>query len=371
MNVSNLLTLGLSHTRNAVAQAVYLNHGYDMTRPVTFHALVNERCNCKCRHCDYWRQASYVPEMSIGQWRTALMSIKEFAGPFSISFSGGEPFMKKGFIDLLRFCHDNGIHAGVTTNGALLNERNVPEIVAARPFNLSISVDSHIAEVHDHVRGMNGLMGRVQRGLALLRQEQERQGISFPIIIKPTVMSLNFRTLPELVDWALTSGATAVNFQPLGRWTPETDKELWIETADLPELDQVMERLIAMKKAGAPIMNSEEVLSLMSASFREEKASAKHLPCRIGMQEMYIRPDGEVRLCFHFPSIGNLATQSAREIWTGQKAASVRAATVKCDKLCLLTCLSHKSLANRISQAVTLLTRQASGNTSTLSASHA
>jgi len=358
MKISELATMGLKHSRNAVAEALYLKTGLDVTRPITFHGLVNERCNCKCRHCEYWRQKEYIPEMSIEEWQKTLLSIREFTGPFAINFSGGEPFIKKGFIDLLRFCSEHHIHAGVTTNGALLNERNVPAIVAARPFNLNISLDSNSAEVHDYVRGMNGLLDRITRGIALLQEEQSKQGISFPIIIKPTVMSLNFRTLPDIIDWAVGLGVTAVNFQPLGRWTPETYDELWIEEKDLPELDRVMGRIIGMKRNGAPVMNSEEVLRLMSASFREEKAPPENLPCRIGLQEFYIRPDGDVKLCFHFPSIGNTGSQSAKEIWTGEKARKIRAATIGCDKLCLLTCLSHKSLVHKVNQAVTILSRQ-------------
>ena len=76
MNITELLTLGLSHTRNAVAEALYLKTNIDLTRPITFHALVNERCNCKCRHCEYWRQAEYIPELSIDEWKKTLLSIK-------------------------------------------------------------------------------------------------------------------------------------------------------------------------------------------------------------------------------------------------------------------------------------------------------
>lgn len=348
----------MKHTRNAVAEGLYLKTGIDLTRPITFHALVNERCNCKCRHCEYWRQKEYIPEMSIEAWQQALLSIKEFTGPFAVNFSGGEPFIKKGFVDLLRFCSEQNIHAGVTTNGAMLNERNAAAIVAAKPFNLNISCDANSAEVHDYVRGMDGLFLKITRGIALLQQEQRKQGVSFPIIIKPTVMSLNFRLLPEIVEWAVGIGASAVNFQPLGRWTPETYEELWIEPEDHPELDRVMEKIIGMKRAGAPVMNSEEVLRLMSASFREEKASPENLPCRIGMQEFYVRPDGEVKLCFHFPSVGNIVSQPAREIWRGEQAQKIRKATITCDKLCLLTCLSNKSLLLKFNQAMTILSRQ-------------
>ena len=357
MNITELFSLGLKHGRNALAESAYLSAGIDFTRPVTFHALVNERCNCRCRHCEYWRMDEYMPEMPVEEWKKILLGIREFTGSFAINFSGGEPLIKKGFLELLAFCADHDIHAGVTTNGMLL-ERNASDLVAARPFNVNISLDSHRADVHDYIRGREGLFGKILKGIALLKEEQERQKIPFPIIFKPTVMSLNFRELPELVDFAVSVGASAVNFQPLGRWTAETREELWIEERDWPELDRVMERLIAMKRNGSPIMNSEEVLGLMTANFREEKASPENLPCRIGLQELYIRPDGDARLCFHFPSIGNMREQSAKEIWYGPQAKKIRSATLKCDKLCLLTCLSHKSLGNKVNQALTMLSRQ-------------
>jgi MoaA/NifB/PqqE/SkfB family radical SAM enzyme len=242
----------------------------------------------------------------------------------------------------------------MTTNGMLL-ERHAAELVAARPFNINISLDSHNADTHDYIRGREGLHEKICRGIARLKEEQNRQAISFPIIIKPTVMSLNYRHLPELVSFAEQIGVSAVNFQPLGRWTEETNNELWIEKEEWPKLVNVMQRLIVMKREGAPIMNSEEILGLMTASFREEKASTENLPCRIGLHEYFIRPDGDVRLCFHFPSIGNASKHSAKEIWRGAEAQKIRKATLQCDKLCLLTCLSQKSLGNKISQAITML----------------
>jgi MoaA/NifB/PqqE/SkfB family radical SAM enzyme len=74
--------------------------GHDRTKPVTFYGLVNERCNVKCRHCEYWRLKHYVKEMTIKEWQTALTSIEDFVAQFSINFSGGEPFVKPGFIRL-------------------------------------------------------------------------------------------------------------------------------------------------------------------------------------------------------------------------------------------------------------------------------
>ena len=117
MDALTLSRLGVKHTKNAVAESLRINTGYDITSPITFYGIINERCNVKCRQCEYWRLKEYKDEMTIEEWQNALLSIKEFVGEFSINFSGGEPYIKKGFLDLLTFANKNGIHAGVTTNG--------------------------------------------------------------------------------------------------------------------------------------------------------------------------------------------------------------------------------------------------------------
>lgn len=355
MKISTLSRLAFKHTKNAAAEAIYLQTGIDRTRPTTFYGLVNERCNVKCRYCEYWRLPKYRQEMSIEEWQSALLSIREFVGEYSISFSGGEPFIKPGFVDLLRFCGENGIHAGVTTNGSALNERNAEKTVLARPFNVNISCDAPDAKLHDYLRGSDGLFDKLTNGLKYLRRYQKQHGIDFPIIIKPTIESRNFRVLPALVRWAEEIGATAVNMQPMDRWTPETYDELWIEEPDHEDLQGIIDELLAMKRRGAPIMNSDEGLRLWVRHFREESAPPEVMPCRVGMRDFFIRPDGKIEVCFYYPPIGNIREASAREIWYGEAAEGIRRQTVECDKLCLHTCLSQKSLTDKVKMGLKLV----------------
>jgi MoaA/NifB/PqqE/SkfB family radical SAM enzyme len=357
MDIAALIELGFKHTQNALAEETYLKTGYDATRPVAFYALVNERCNVKCRYCEFWRKPHYVDEMTIDEWKKALLSIKDFVGKFSISFSGGEPFIKPGFIDLLAWCHPNGISAGVTTNGSALTKRNAEKVVAARPFNVNISVDAPSAEVHDYLRGWPGLFDKLSAGIRYLVEERKRQNVSFPLMVKPTINSRNFRHLPALIEWAQTMGADTVSPQPMNRWTPETYDELWIEEAELPELEQVIDQVIKMKRAGAPVLTPEKVLLLFADHFREKKAPREVMPCRVGLRNFMIHTDGEVKLCPYdeFPAVGNVKTQSAREIWYSDLARTTRHDTVACEKLCLLTCVSQKTLMDKVKMGVQLL----------------
>lgn len=356
MNIGELASLGWKHTVSAVAEEAYLKTGIDATRPVTFYGLVNERCNVKCRYCEYWRLLQYSEEMSIEQWEAALLSVKEFVGNFSINFSGGEPLIKPGFIGLLAWCRANGIKAGVTTNGSALTKANAARIVAAHPFNVNISLDAATAEVHDYLRGSPGLFEKLSQGIVYLLEQRKSQQVEFPITVKPTVNAVNFRHLPALVEWAARMGHLCVSPQPLDRWSAETWNELWIEKGDIAEFEAVIERLVAMQKDGAPILTPAHVLRLMPGHFCDQQAPRSVLPCRVGMRNFFIRTNGDVEVCvLGFPAIGNLKEKTAREIWQGAKAREVRRGTASCEKLCLITCLSQKTLGNKVGMALKML----------------
>jgi len=350
--------MAVNHARNAVAEELYLHTALDTTKPVTIQGIVNEICNYKCRYCEFWRLPQYRPEMSIEEWKKALLDLKEFRGSYHIEFSGGEPYLKKGFVELLEFCRAQGLQWGVTTNGsAFLSNKIVRSTLAAKPFNINISLDSKRPEIHDYSRGIDGSLDKLLQGLSNVLAVRKELRLSFPIIIKPVVHRLNFRYMPEMVQWIQQIGATAINFQPVDRWTPETHNELWIDDPkDFEDLNRVSDDLIAMKRSGAPILNPELILAAWGKHFREEKAPAEYMPCRVGLRNYFIRPDGEVEVCWYYKSIGNVRNSNAREIWYGEEAAQRRKETVACDSLCLFTCLSQKKLVDKVKMGLTLIT---------------
>ena len=259
-------------------------------------------------------------------------------------------------VDILHFCHQHGIRSGVTSNGSAFTHKNVERIVAAHPFNVNISCDAPSKAVHDEFRGFPGSFDKLLRGINFLLEERDKQNISFPIMIKTTISSMNFRLLPEIIEWGKKLGVDAINFQPLDRWTPETYDKLWINQESWAELAAVIEELVRMKSQGAPILNTEDSLRLVVSHYREEKVPPeKATTCRVGLRNYFIRSNGEVELCYFYPTVGNVKDQGARKIWYGSEAKKIRQQTTQCSKLCLTTCLSNKGLGDKFKQAVKLL----------------
>jgi hypothetical protein len=98
----------------------------------------------------------------------------------------------------------------------------------AEEVYLKTWVDATTASVHDHLRGSPGPFEKLRNGIVYLLEERKRQQVEFPITLKPTINSVNFRFLPALVGRTSAIGDLCVSPHTMSRWTSETYDELWI-----------------------------------------------------------------------------------------------------------------------------------------------
>jgi MoaA/NifB/PqqE/SkfB family radical SAM enzyme len=340
------------HLSAAIPEILYLKTRVDLTRPIEIRAKLTNQCNYKCLQCACWRMADYS-EISIDQWMAALASIKEFLGPYTIQFVGGEPFVKKGFLDLLSFCRRESIDFGVITNGsAFVSKSVINRFVEAHPLKVEISVDGPTPEIHDRLRGIPGSLLSISAGIHRLLDTQRRLNIQFPLRIKATLNSVNFRAMPDLVTWAMEHGATTIDIEPIREWTDESKGELWPSFEDMTDLESVIANLIRMKRAGARIETSEPKMVGWMKHFRREKVPPEVSTCRVGTRVFSINPVGMVRSCDEFSSLGDVTRDSARDIWTGESARKLRRATVECTKGCAYGCMASKSTTQKIKRGL-------------------
>jgi MoaA/NifB/PqqE/SkfB family radical SAM enzyme len=295
--------------------------------------------------------------MTIEQWKEALASLKDFLGPYTIQFAGGEPFLKKGFLDLLKFCREQSIEFGLITNGfAFINPKVISTLVASRPLNVDVSVDGPTPEIHDRLRGVPGSLAAITRGIDALRAEQGRAGVRFPIRIKPTLNAWNFRSMPALVSWTVDVGATSIDIQPIREWTDESRTVLWLSPDEVVELEGVIAELIGLKASGAPIETSDHILKAMHDHFLRKPVTPEIATCLVGLRKFDIDPRGIVTTCGEFSPLGDVTKESARAIWEGIAARENRRQTTACTKGCAFGC-TPKPFREKVRRALILLRR--------------
>lgn len=359
MEPNTVIRLASKVLGRSSAEELYLRTGYNRTKPSDFTATLTERCNYRCSYCCHWRQEAYTEEMSLDEWKTALLSIRDFVGGFAVQFLGGEPMLVPWFFQLATFCFQSRIDWGVITNGSSLSADRVRSLVLANPLNIDISLDSLQAQVHDHVRGVPGSTTHVSDGIKRLVEARQQGGRKFPIRIKPTVTRHNIGCLNEIVDWAETMPSVLVDFSPVR--LPRRDEVAAIYPRSGRELDRLtleIERLIRRKASGAPVETSNAKLRAMIPHFQDAPATHGVASCRVGLRSINIRPNGDVDHCHIFNKIGSLRRSTMREIWMNWNRREIVERTVACKlftSTCSMSCHSHRSLSQDISRGLKII----------------
>lgn len=177
---------------------------------------VTDRCDLRCIYCMSERMR-FLP-------RNELLSIEELdqlcaafvrRGVRRLRFTGGEPLVRRGFLDLLnsvkRHLGSGLDEITVTTNGVQLAEFADP-IFAAGVRRVNVSVDSRDRDTFKHITRRDRLP-EVLAGI----DAAERAGLK----VKINTVALkrdNAHEIPDLIMWAHGRGfdITLIETMPLG-----------------------------------------------------------------------------------------------------------------------------------------------------------
>lgn len=164
------------------------------------------RCNLKCAHC--YSTSGPEESFALGVEELAGLLTDAFAlGYRSVSISGGEPLMYAGLEELLSHARGLGMHTGMVTNGALLNEERLARIGPLLDA-VAVSLDGP-EELHNSIRGSHQAYSRALRALDLLAASGHRTAVIH------TVTRTSLPHLPEIIDTAASHSAQLLRLHPL------------------------------------------------------------------------------------------------------------------------------------------------------------
>ena len=173
-----------------------------LNRRVTYlRVSLTEQCDFRCGYC-YGSEDNVeqnTPHLDNADF-TNLIRIFASLGVNKIRFTGGEPLLRKGIVDIVKRTSDlDGITAiGITTNGYNLS-RFLHPLLDAGLNRLNISLDTLNRENFKAVTGIDGL-GRVRASI----DEAEKSGAFEYVKINTVIMrGINDNEIPRFVEWAL------------------------------------------------------------------------------------------------------------------------------------------------------------------------
>ncbi|MDR1853784.1 MAG: heme d1 biosynthesis radical SAM protein NirJ [Azoarcus sp.] len=164
----------------------------DPPAPVVIWNLTR-RCNLTCKHCYAVSTDTRFPgELDTA---TALRVLEDLwaSRVRVLILSGGEPLLRPDFFEIAQSARAMGFFVALSTNGTLIDERNIVEIAASDFDYVGISLDG-METTHDHFRQCVGAFAASLAGLRLCRRHGLKTGVRF------TLTRQNAADLPALLD---------------------------------------------------------------------------------------------------------------------------------------------------------------------------
>lgn len=222
IKIKNAIEKHAEALENSVAQWV---KNRTLPPKMVYQITSSNICNYACIMCSPLRSSSLAKKMGFSsQIKQVDISDIEIPVGAEVALSGGEPFLIKGYLDLLSRSPPD-ISLNITTNGSIVNNELILLLKKFKNLYLTISIDS-IEEHYQKIR-INGDWAAVEHNIEIFKS-------NFPnIFIKTTVQKDNVNQLYTIYDWArkknLSWKAHALTNPSFFRW----------QNADHVDVDQL------------------------------------------------------------------------------------------------------------------------------------
>lgn len=268
------------------------------SRPLTCLWEVTYDCNLGCRHCYVERDGRGI--LSLDECVRVLDEIAR-EGVLFVSFTGGEPFARGDFIDILRAARAREFAFRVLTNGTLLGEREADALADVAPTSVDFSLYGR-ESIHDGVTRVAGSYTKTRAAADMMLA----RGVH--VRIKTPLMRANLAELRDVKDLAASLGASfvfdaTIVCRPSGDRTPLAEQ---VSDADLLTLMRELYEGRAVPKGGN-LEGGEPFCSAARGTMR-------------------ITPTGDVTPCVAIPtSAGSLKGRPFAELWGSPEFERIRA----------------------------------------------
>jgi len=156
-------------------------------------------CNLKCIHC-YVAEYPDQKELSFSEIIGILDQIHK-ENCLKLVFTGGEPLLRKDFLDIYTYAKTKGFLISLFTNGTLLTEEIADHLNEYPPFNIEITLNGITRQTYEKITRISGSFQKCLQGIHLLLERQ------LPLTVKSNGMKLNRDEILKIKDYAESLGA--------------------------------------------------------------------------------------------------------------------------------------------------------------------
>lgn len=278
---------------------------------------ITNQCNLNCLYCAVSSTKNSPGDLSLEEWKDVIDELARIK-VFHLLISGGEPFIRQDFQQILKHILHYHFRISINTNGTLFNKEILYLLSESwRLDDLQVSLDGADPDVHNVIRG-KGSFEKTINGVKQLRQWE----IPFSFFV--VVCKNNKNQIDKIVWLGEKVGASRITFSsllPQGSALSHLD-DLFLSfeeqkdvNAKLRKLRQEYPQLVSGSlMEGIKMMDS---ISKPDILFNSSGKPHKITSCAGSVKECSIRPEGWVIPCdrlWDF-TVGNVKDEPFQSIW--------------------------------------------------------
>jgi mycofactocin radical SAM maturase len=269
--------------------------------PVNLTWEITLICNLRCAHC-LSDSGIVAPDELSPQECLKLVDEMTALKVFQVNIGGGEPFIRKDFVDLLNYAHAKGLVTCVSTNGTVIDNDLAKRLAKLKMLYLQVSLDGATEDVNDHIRG-KGTYNKILGAIDCLAKND------VPFSINTVLTRLNYSQLDSLRSLARDYGAElrVSRFRPSGRGKASK--------AYLGPYKDQLEAFADWLQKHDLVRTGDSFFCLTSESRRRKGLDM----CGAAKMTCCISPNGNVYPCAFMQEkpflVGNVLTASFKDMW--------------------------------------------------------
>jgi MoaA/NifB/PqqE/SkfB family radical SAM enzyme len=188
---------------STVTLADFLNSSVDSNSiPLVGSFNITYRCNQRCIHCGIVNNADRR-EMDFLQICRIMDELRE-VGCLWLIITGGEPLLRRDFLDIYIYAKKKGFLITLFTNATLITSEIIDCFKVVSPNSVAVSLHAINEDIYGNITGVRSNFKKCLEGIDLLL----KAGIH--IKIKSNIMQLNKEEIPKIKAYAKELGTKAI-----------------------------------------------------------------------------------------------------------------------------------------------------------------
>lgn len=276
---------------------------------------LTKACNLRCPHCYASGGIALKDELNLGEIKSIIDQLANL-GTLHIFYTGGEPFIRKDLVEILKYTDKKGLGILISTNAQLINKEILNKLRGLNIKLFQISIDG-TQKIHDSIRG-RGVWEKATKNIRLARSVIKKNVAAGTVMMKK-----NWKILDKVLAEAVNRGADIFALMFLIIAGRATDKLNPTPREYIKALDLVFKKYKSLQSKVRFATNTTIPAALVPKEWRKKGLHKEFALCSFPYC-IGIEANGDIAPCdgfFNFPEmiVGNIRKNSIVDIWHNSK----------------------------------------------------